>query len=290
MLHHRLLICRIDRLTSARRIAQTIGSVPPVSKIRTCGAEVVRVNTATGATKVVWRVGLDQELRGATISPDGSLIAALAAPCGKQFFREHLIVHRLRDAATWTIGAGVTECHDIDLRGPHWRDSGHLVITYGGQASSPPHIDQDVYCAGVGAVRDSSLVVLDADRPARGIDGPMLHPDPSCSWNSAGIMNERIYVIQSCGSQSTNRSDGDVTLAEVDSKTMHVSRRWPLGRCGGGTVAADAHLGVLVSTTMGCKPSPAEQPNSATALYRLQSRHLRRIGPDGGPRWAHVSW
>ena len=80
-------------------------------KVNTCGAEVDSLNIATGAIKTLWRVGRNELLRGAQPSPDGTMIAALASPCVPSYFNAHVVVRRLRDGATWSIGDRVARCH-----------------------------------------------------------------------------------------------------------------------------------------------------------------------------------
>lgn len=255
----------------------------------TCGAEVVRVDIPTGATTVLWRVGRDELVRDARLSPDGTLLAMLAAPCIPSYFNEHLLIRRMSDGTSWTIGASVPRCHS--LRGPEWTGDGrHVVVAYGAATGTTPYRGADGTCT---TNRDASLVVVDAMRGQPGIVGVTAQPRPSCSWQSVAADATDVYAIEACGSNEL-RLDGAASLVRL-SMALRVTGRWSIGRCtDGNNVTADGTQGVLLDAYLYCNPPPRGQKlrDPVTVLDRLQGNALRRIAnaPRGATGWIDLTW
>lgn len=258
-------------------------------KPHTCGAEVVRVDTASGRSEVVWRVGRDDLLRAATLSPDGSRLAALAAPCVPSYFNDHVAIHRLRDGATWTIGSGVPRCHALGP--PHWAGDGkHVLVTYAPPASAKPYEGADGTCESTG---DSSIVFLDVTRPHQLIEGLITIPAQHCTFQSVATTGSHVFAVEACG-RETERLDGAAKLIEF-SRPRGETGTWPIGNCtDGNSVAADDTHGVLVSAYLFCNPPPTGQQlrDPVMVLERLRGGRLHRIASVSGflTGWDSLAW
>jgi hypothetical protein len=255
----------------------------------TCGAEVVRVNTRTKETDVQWQVGADTLLRAASLSPDGTMIAALEAPCVPSYFNDHLAVLRLRDQVSWRIGASVARCHFLGA--PRWLDDNQRLVTaYAAPTGKRPYAGSDGTCTSVG---DSSLVVVDATRAAREIPGERVAPAPSCTWQALATTATRLVTVEACG-PGDQRGDGDANLVELNAQ-LQVLRRTRIGECtDGNSVTADDERGILVSAYLFCNPprsgESVEEPQ--TVLDHLVNGDLRAIARTQGgyPGWDYLAW
>lgn len=255
----------------------------------TCGGEVVRVGVADGRTTVLWRVGPDDLLGEAALSPDGSLLAARTSPCVPSYFNDHLVVRRLATEQSWSIGGAVARCHWLGA--PHWlSDSRHLVVTYAAPTGATPYAGADGTCTTTG---DNDLVEVDALRAQPAVNGIVRRPGPSCSWNSAATLGAEVYAVEACG-HDIDRLDGAVRLVRLD-VGLHREGSWSIGRCtDGNSLTADAVAGVLVSAYLFCTPPPAGQKarRPVTVLDRLEGDTLHRIAAASGGEtaWQHLTW
>ena len=255
----------------------------------TCGARVVRINIETGTTTTVWRLGADQLLGSARLSPDGSMLAALASPCVPSYFNDHLVVRRMTDGATWTIGAGLPRCHLLGA--PQWAGNGaQLLVTYAPATGTTPYSGADGTCSSFG---DSSLKIVDATKPQPELAGPGLAPAPTCSWQATATTSTDVFAVQACG-HDANRLDGPVSLIRL-STALRSTGRWSVGRCtGGNNLTASPTQGVLLAAYLFCNPPPRGQPqqNPSTTLFHLQNNKLQRVGVVNGgtTAWDDLTW
>lgn len=255
----------------------------------TCGAEVVRVDLAKRRTTVVWSVGRDTMLRDAALSPDGSMLVARESPCVPSYFNDHLVVRRVDDGATWTIGAKVPRCHWVGR--PQWlAGSRRVVITYAAPSGTTPYTGADGTCSSFG---DENLVRLDVTRGSPAITGDVVAPRRSCTWRDVAVAGADTYAVEACG-KTSERLDGPVTLVKLD-RSLQRQREWTIGRCSDGdSVAAGDNRGVVVSAYLFCNPPPGGGPagDPITVLDRLDAATLRRVAaaPGGFTAWDSIAW
>ena len=277
-------------VTYSRGPACTSGVNGCGPKPHTCGAEVVEVALSNGHSAVVWRVGRDELLRDAALSPDGTTVVAKASPCVPSYFNDHLLVRVAATGRSWTIGAGVPRCHWIGA--PSWTSDGHhVLITYAAPEGMKPYTGADGTCTEFG---DASLVRVDATRPSAQITGDIARPPHGCTWSTASVAATATYAIQACGSRIANRLDGSVRLVQLDTALRPV-RHWLIGACtDGNNVAADAIKGVILSAYLFCNPPPKGQKlrDPITVLDQLVGGQLRRIASAGGgaTNWDALTW
>lgn len=245
----------------------------------TCGAEVLQVAINSGKATLLWRVGSDQLLRSAELSPDGKSLVALASPCVPSYFNDHLAVRRITDGHTWTIGASTPRCHGISR--PHWTtDSAHVLLAYAPPAGKAAYTGSDGTCNSSG---DSSLKLVDVTRPKPDITGPTLAPRPGCTWQASAPSNRDVYAIQACGPDSS-RLDGPATLIQL-SASLQQLHQWPIGQCtDGNSLAADPTQGVVLAVYLFCNPPPRGQlpQDPQTVLDRLSGKELRHVSTTSG--------
>jgi hypothetical protein len=243
-------------------------------KPNTCGGEVDALNLGTGTITVLWRVGRDQLLSAARPSPDGTKIAALASPCVPSYFNGHLVVRRLRDGATWSIGDQVPRCHLLGA--PQWTaDSAHLLVAYAAPTGTHPYSGADGICPALG---DSHLLEAAADRAQPLLTGVNLPPPPGCAYQALATDVAGAYAVQACGPDET-RLQGPATLVRLD-QALRVTRRWSIGDCtDGNDLAVDPHKGVLLAAYLFCNPPLAKHKlgRPVTVLDRLDGSGLRRV-------------
>ncbi len=240
----------------------------------TCGGELDAMDVTTGAVSVLWRLGRDQRLAAATPSPDGAQIAALTSPCVPSYFNDHLVVRRLSDGATWSIGGQVARCHTLGA--PQWTpDGARLLVTFAPPTASRAYTGPDGTCTESG---DSSLVAVDANRAQPLITGTVSKAATGCTYQSLTSDGRAFYIVQACG-PDTSRLRGPATLVRLD-QTLRVTGHWLIGDCtDGNSIAADATKGVMVSAYLFCNPPLAGQTlgEPTTVLDRLQGAALKRI-------------
>jgi len=245
----------------------------------TCGAEVLQVATNSGKATLLWRVGSDQLLHSAELSPNGKSLVALASPCVPSYFNDHLAVRRITDGHTWTTGASTPRCHGISR--PHWTtDSAHVLLAYAPPAGKAAYTGSDGTCNSSG---DSSLKLVDVTRPKPDITGPTLAPRPGCTWQASAPSNRDVYAIQACGSDSS-RLDGAATLIQLSASFQQL-HQWPVGQCtDGNSLAADPTQGVVLAVYLFCNPPPRGQlpQDPQTVLDRLSGKELRHVSTTSG--------
>ena len=254
----------------------------------TCGAEVVRVPLDGAPPQVVWQVGADELLSSAALSPDGMTIAANGAPCVPSYFNRHLVMRRMQDGATWTVGAGLARCHNLGA--PAWLDdSKHVVVAYAAPPDTP-YGGPDGSCSVTG---DSALTVVDVTRQQDGLDGASRTPSASCTWQSTAAATDVVWAVEACGPDDS-RLLGPASLVEL-SPSLKVGRRWPIGDCtAGNSLAANDTHDVLIAAYLFCNPplhgGPVGDP--ITVLQRLRDGRLDQYAsaPGGATYWDQLAW
>ena len=245
----------------------------------TCGGEVDALNLASGAITTLWRVGRDQRLTAARLSPDRTMLAALASPCVPSYFNDHLVVRRLRDGASWNIGDRVPRCHL--LRTPQWTaDSAHLLVSFAPPTGTSPYTGADGTCTGFG---DSHVVQVDAGHAQPLISGTTVGAPAGCTYQALATSAARTYAVQACGPDQP-RLQGPATLVRLD-ETLRVTQHRSIGECtDGNDLAADPAKGVLLAAYLFCNPPLAGHKlgEPVTVLDRLVGAHLHRIASASG--------
>jgi hypothetical protein len=273
-------------VTYSRGPACTSGVAGCGPKPHTCGAEILEISLTNAKSTVIWRVGRDDVLRDAALSPDGATLVARASPCVPSYFNDHLLFRAVETGASWTVGAGVPRCHWIGP--PQWTSDGrHVLIAYAPH-DEQPYAGPDGTCSGFG---DNSLVRIDATHASAQVTGVVAPPRAGCTWESAAVTETTTYAIQACG--GTSRVDGPAALVRLNSALRPV-HRWRIGDCtDGNSLAADSSKGVVLSAYLYC-PSPEGQKESdpVTALDYLDNGHLHRISSTvgGATAWDKLSW
>jgi hypothetical protein len=256
----------------------------------TCGAEVDTLNVKTGAVKVLWRTGRDQRLSAARPSPDGTKIAVLASPCVPFFNNDHLVVRRLSDGVSWSIGEQEPRCHALGA--PQWTaDSAHLLVTYAPSTGTRPHTGNDGFCNT--AIGDRQIVKVDAGHHQPLITGVTTTAPVGCRYQAIASAGPGTYAVQACGTDSL-RMQGPATLVRLD-QALHVTQRWPIGRCtDGNDIAADSTQGVILAAYLYCNANlgPQEVGDPITALDRVDGAALHRVAAvhSGETPFAYLTW
>jgi hypothetical protein len=254
----------------------------------TCGGEIASLNLDNGVIKVLWKVGPDQRLSAARPSPDGTKLTALTSPCVPSFFNDHLVVRRLSDAATWTIGSSVPRCHFLGA--PQWTaDSAHLVVSYAPPTGTTPYAGGDGTCTDNG---DNHLVRVAADTAQPLISGTTVAAPSGCTYQAIASNGGDIYAVQACGPDQS-RLQGPATLVRLGAN-LTVTQRWPIGECTDGNDIAAATQGVLLAAYLFCNP-PLDGHALAeplTVLDRVDGAVLKRIAvlPGGGTPLGSPTW
>ncbi len=197
----------------------------------TCGGELDDIDLSTGTITVLWRLGVDTRLASAVPSPDGTQVAATTSAC-TPYANDHLIVRRLRDGATWTIGASTNRCQSMSS--PAWTHNGRDLL---------------VTC---GSTTGSWLVQVDAQHPQLGLIGTWSPPPKHCSFEAVATQGGNIYAIEGCATHP-DLMDGPASLVELTSQ-LRTARTWPLGSCtdGGDALSVNGQGQVLVSIYLYC--------------------------------------
>ena len=241
----------------------------------TCGAEVDQLTLTTGKLSLLWQVGRGQRLSEPRPSPDGSMLAARMSPCVPSYFNDHLVVRRLRDGKTWTIGAAVPRCHALGA--PAWTaDSAHLLVTYAAPGPAPSLAFADGVCQSIPG--GSALVELDANHQQPQLIGVRKDPPDGCTYEALATAGASTYVVQACGA-SGQFLQGPATLVRLDDH-LRPAQSWRIGDCtDGNAVAADPAQGVVVAAYLFCNPPLAgdQVGEPMTVLDRVDGNVLRRI-------------
>jgi hypothetical protein len=197
----------------------------------TCGGELDDIDLSTGTITVLWRLGVDTRLASAVPSPDGTQVAAMTSAC-TPYANDHLIVRRLRDGATWTIGASTNRCQSMST--PAWTHNGRDLL---------------VTCW---STTGSWLVQVDAHHPQLGLIGPWSPPPKHCNFEAVATQGGNIYAIEGCATHP-DLMDGPASLVQLTSQ-LRTARTWPLGNCtdGGDALSVNGQGQVLVSIYLYC--------------------------------------
>jgi hypothetical protein len=250
----------------------------------TCGGELDDVDVTEGTITVLWRLGVDTRLASAVPSPDGTEIAALTSPCIPSYFNDHLVVRRLRDGASWTIGASLNRCHSKSA--PVWTNDGRdLLVVYAPPSQGPAYTGPD---GGCWTTTDAWLVQVDAQHAQPGLIGQRRPPATHCTFEAVTSQGHDIYAVQGCGTDQF-RLDGPAGLVQLDSR-LHTDRTWSLGSCtDGSAVSANALGQVLVSIYLYCS---AGSRSPETDLDLLSHGNLTRSATTEGGELAYqfLTW
>jgi hypothetical protein len=161
----------------------------------TCGAEVDRLDIATGRLGQVWSLPVTVRLTSAQASPDGRDVAALVAPCVPSYFNDHLVVRRLSNGRTWTIGAGVARCHSLSPAS--WSpDAKTLLVTYAPPAGKTPYAGSDGTCTTPGVPQ---LRRLDAHQDQPLFAGQAVQARTGCVYQASSTGSTGTYAVEACG-------------------------------------------------------------------------------------------
>lgn len=245
------------------------------------------MNLASRNSSLVWKLGRDDRLSNAALSPDGTLLIARASPCVPSYFNDHLVVQDVATGHVWTIGGDVPRCHWLGP--PQWTpDDRHVLVTYAPPRGKTPYAGPDGTCTTTG---DNSLVRVDVTHQAAEITGEVLPPRHSCTWDALSVAISGTYAIEACGSAQP-RLDGPTNLVHL-SPAMRRVQQWPVGRCtNGNNVAADTSHGVVVAAYVLCNARGQRLRNAINVLERLVGAHLRQIttARGGYTAWDDLSW
>jgi hypothetical protein len=252
-----------------------------------CGGRILGVDPATGDVHRLWRLGPHRVLGGATASPDGRQIAALVEPCSNDaYFSAHLLVRRLSDGKTWTIGRTLTTCHFLST--PAWTGDNRTIVVSYGASSEQPNTSRtgdgtSVGCPGwhrVGQVR------LNADHSQPGLIGTVRNAPKHCDLSTPVIRAGRRFDLKTC---AVTRERVRATIERLD-PAMRPQTSWRLAPCEqDADLALNSAGQLLISTYDFCNPPlPGHKRRDPIShLYRLTHHRLMRIASAKG---GNLAW
>ncbi len=248
-----------------------------------CGGEILKVDPTTGDEHTLWRVGPKLELDGATASPDGRQIAALVEPCSyKSYFSAHLLIRRLSDARTWTIGRKLATCHWLSA--PVWTADGHaVVVSYGASSEQPSAARLGIDGTNVSCPVWQRIVQVrfNPDHSQPSLHGTVRRPPKHCDLSTPVIRAGRIFDVKTCDAIYNSVR----TYIERLSRRMQPVKVWRLGACDqGADLSLNASGRLLASTYDFCNPPlPGHKlRNPVSHLYRLRHHRIVRIASAKG--------
>jgi hypothetical protein len=237
----------------------------------TCWGRVETLQLATGRTAVLLRTGPDTQIGTAQLSPDGTQLAAVVASCATVPPVTHLVVKRLPDGKSWTMGTADNYCQFPGA--PAWSADGtHLLVPFssatpalsGGQPTDACE-DPQVY----------TLLSVPAHRTQPGLHGVPLPAAAGCYFGAVAAAGSRLYAVQICPLHQT-RADAS-SLVRITSAGAAV-QRWRLGPCSFATPAVTADGRVLVSGGQDCRATrTSSAATPGTFLDLITATKLTRI-------------
>jgi hypothetical protein len=259
----------------------TLGGIPEPDS---CTNEIVVWHASTGHASVYLRTGHNVLISGATLSPDGKLLAYLESGCATGYDNSYLRVTDVASGRSWTIGEQIPRCHFI---APAWSaNSKELVVAY-----APPATAH--YRGPEGSCQEplrEELVLVNATAAQPGLQGRTVSAQAHCEMTSAtGLAGGQVLAIEACGGQMYLH--GAATLLLYDRQSRLV-RQYALGRCtDGNDLGADtAGTAALVSAYLYCNPPGNRQPETRLWLYAGSGlRPIARL-PQGTLAFSQMTW
>ncbi|HVV74789.1 MAG TPA: hypothetical protein VHC43_02060 [Mycobacteriales bacterium] len=244
----------------------------------TCGAEIVRLDIATGKVTTLARFGTDKQVYSATPNPAHSELAMLVAPCVPAYFNAHVDVLRLADHKTWSIGATLPRCHG--LFSPTWVDHGKkLLMAYG--PARKPYVPKEGADGSCPTWHHLGLIEVPSQSGQPRLDGRLHRPPPHCSYDSLAAQGAAIYAVTSC---STRYEPSPMRLHRLDASLRSV-KSWYVGQCeDGDSLAIDRAGRVLLGAYLFCNPPQRGHrlKDPVSVLDELAGGKLRRVAKGGG--------
>jgi hypothetical protein len=263
------------------RAPGTLGGFPERDS---CANGIVVWHASTGHAGVYLRTGDNVLISGATLSPDGRLLAYLESGCATGYFNSYLRVTDVASGRSWTIGQQIPRCHLID---PAWSaDSKDLVVAYAPPATAHYRGPQ----GSCQAPLREELVLVNATAGQPGLRGSTTSAQAYCEITSAaGLAGGRVLAIEACGSQMYLQ--GAVRLLLYD-RPLRLVHQYELGRCtdGNGLSTDTSGTAALVSAYLYCNPPGNRQPVSL--LWSYAGAVLRPIVglPQGTLAFSQMTW
>jgi hypothetical protein len=246
--------------------------------------QIVVWYASTGHASVYLRTGHNVLISGATLSPDGRLLAYLESGCATGYDNSYLRVTDIASGRSWTIGKQIPPCHLIN---PAWSaNSKELVVAY-----APPATAHYRGPAGTcQAPLREELVLVNATAAQPGLRGSTTSAQAHCEITSAtGLAGGRVLAIEACGSQTYPAGAARLLLYD---RPSHLVRQYPLGRCAKlNDVTADTSgTAALVSAWLFCNP-PGNKP-WVSRLWRYARGALRPIRRlrQGALAFSQMTW
>jgi hypothetical protein len=259
----------------------TLGGFPEPDS---CANEIVVWHASTGHASAYLRTGHNVQISGATLSPDGKLLAFLESGCATGYDNSYLRVTDIASGRSWTIGEQIPRCHFID---PAWSaNSKELVVAYAPPATA-------YYRGPEGSCQEplrEELVLVSAAAAQPGLRGSTVSAQAHCEITSAaGLAGGQVLAIEACGSQMYLQGAARLLLYDRQLRLVH---QYALGRCtDGNDLSADTSgTAALVSAYLYCNPPGNRQP--VTRLWRYAGAVLRPVVrlPQGTLAYSQMTW
>ena len=236
-----------------------------------CGARVETLQLATGRTAALLRTGPDTQIYSSVLSPDGTQLAAVVTSCTTVTPVTHVVVKRLRDGKTWTMGTGDNYCQYPDT--PAWSADGtHLLVPF---TSGTPALAAGKPTDACTDPQVSALVSVPAHHSQPGLSGTRLPAAAGCFFGSIAGAGRRLYAVQSCPLHQTRTDAASLVRLSPTGKPL---RWWRLGPCSFAAPAVSADGRVLIAGGQDCRGT--RQLGAATPgtfLDRLDGTTLTRV-------------
>jgi hypothetical protein len=234
-------------------------------KPHSCANEIMVAHGVTGRLRPYLRTGHNVLISGATLSPDGKLLAYRESACATGYFNDYLRVTSVVSGQSWTIGGALPRCHWIT--DPVWAANGRSVLVGYAPAASAHYTGPQGTCL---SPRTERLVDVAATAGQPGVAGATASPARGCQITSAaGLAGSGALAIQACGGR-------EAWLLVLTSGLRQI-RQFPLGRCTDGNELNPDLSGrhVLVSAYLYCNPPGTRGP--ITRVWSYSGHVLRPI-------------
>jgi hypothetical protein len=187
-----------------------------------CANQIVVWRASTGHASVYLRAGDNVLISGATLSPDGRLLAYLESGCATGYENSYLRITDIASGRSWTIGEQIPPCHFIN---PAWSaNSKELVIAYAPPATAHYSGPQGTCLQPL----PEKIVLVNATAAQPGLRGSTASAQPHCQVSAAaGLAGGHVLAIETCGSQMYTHGPARVLLYD---RQLRVVRQYAIGR------------------------------------------------------------
>jgi hypothetical protein len=263
------------------RAAGTLSGFP---EAHTCASEIVVWPAGSRHSDIYLRSGNNVLISGASVSPDGRLLAYSESGCATGYFDSYVRVTQVATGRSWTIGQQLPRCYLIH---PAWTaNSRGLVVAY----APPPRTRYRGPQNTCSQPLREELVEASATAAQPGLTGRTVQAQAHCEITSAAeLAGAQVLAIEACGRGMYLA--GPARLLVYD-RQLRLVRQFPLGYCtDGNDISTDASAtAALVSAYLYCNPPGTRQP--VTRLWSYSGGVLRPIArlPQGTLAYAFMTW